>query len=287
LIVEENDVPTTVFVEIPGIEAPIRGITDPNLQIALDVDLSLGAETIAARVRYIDDGVFTNWVSTSAVSLPADVKSAILGNYNNAGALTGAVVGLVASAPSGDDSFAASWDWVEVTGQEAVETVGTVLYRWNAGKSDVAAVDGGMDWIADASVVTGGPSNVYTGNITNLHSSASQYTFPTGIFTQERWDPASGSEMSLEFGEGGLASGTYVGIGNGGMFEWLGQVTDGTINIDFDRVLQNPQINGVEIVQISTSGIPTDSVNGTSVGDFSDDGLNPTTVNLALAIMTM
>jgi len=91
LIVEENDVPTTVFVEIPGIEAPIRGITDPNLQIALDVDLSLGAETIAARVRYIDDGVFTNWVSTSAVSLPADVKSAILGNYNNAGALTGAV----------------------------------------------------------------------------------------------------------------------------------------------------------------------------------------------------
>ena len=322
LIIEEDDVPNIVFVEIPGIDAPVRGVSDPNLQIAIDVDLTLGAEAISARARYVDDGVFTDWVSTSAVSLPADVKSAILGTYNNNGSTTGAVVGLVSSAPSGDDSFAASWDWIEVTGLGAVQTEGTVLYRWNAGTSDVAAVDGGLNWIADASAVVGGPTNVYTGNVSALDASASQYTIPTGVFTQERWDPANGAEMGLEFGNGTLASGVYavrllmsegfftqagsrefdvsienqlflddidlvstLGAGVGGVFEWIGQVTDGTIDIDFQRVIENPQINGVEIIQLNTT--PVDPVISANAGDFSEtDGTVSLSISSTAAVPT-
>jgi hypothetical protein len=164
---------------------------------------------------------------------------------------------------------------------------GTVLYRWNAGTSNVTAIDGGPNWIADASVVVGGPTKIFTGNISTLHAAADPAVIPTGIFTQERWDPSSGSEMGLEFGNGTLSSGTYavrllmgegffnnpgkrqfdvsvedqlflddldlaatLGKGNGGMFEWVGQVTDGTIDIDFQRVIENPLINGVEILEI-------------------------------------
>ncbi len=320
LVVEENDVPNTVFVEIPGIDNPVRGIADPNLQIALDVDLTLGAPSISARARYVDDGAFTDWVSTSALSLPDDVREAILGQYNNNGSTTGAVVGLVSSAPAGDDSFAASWDWVEVTGQDAVETAGTVLYRWNAGDSDVAAVDGGLDWVADASVVVGGPTKVYSGNIAILDPSASQYTIPTGIFTQERWDPSNGAEMGLEFGDGTLESGTYAvrllmgdaffnqtgsrvfdvsiedqlflddldlvanfGPDAGGVFEWVGQVTDGTIDIDFQRVIENPLINGVEIVQLNTT--PVDPVVSANAGNFSEtDGTVSLSITSATAV---
>jgi len=211
LVVEEGDSPNTLFVEIPGIEAPVRGISDPNLQIAIDVDLTLGAEAVSASARYITNGSFTNWVSTASVALPMDVQDAILGNYDNNGATTGAVVGLVSSAPTGDDSFAASWDWVEVTGLDAVETAGNVIYRWNAGNADVAAIDGGMDWIADTSVLVGGPTQIYPGNISNLHSSVSQYTTPVGIFAQERWDPSSGTEMAFEFGGGTLLQ-TQAGV---------------------------------------------------------------------------
>ncbi|WP_282154038.1 malectin domain-containing carbohydrate-binding protein, partial [Ruegeria atlantica] len=320
LVVEENDVPTTVFVEIPGIDDPVRGIADPNLQIAIDVDLTLGAETITARARYVNDGSFTDWVSTTALPLPDDVKDAILGQYDNNGNITGAVVGLVSSAPAGDDSFAASWDWIEVTGQDAVETTGTVLYRWNAGSSNVTAVDGGLDWIADASVLVGGPTNIYTGNISTLDSSASQYTIPTDIFTQERWDPSSGGEMNLEFGNGTLESGAYavrllmgesyftqagsrafdvsienqlflndldlvatLGTGTGGVFEWVGQVTDGTIDIDFQRVIENPQINGVEIVKLDTT--PVNPVVSANAGNFSEtDGTVSLSITSATAV---
>ena len=40
LLVEENDVSTALFVELPGIEAPtIVGVGDPTVQIAIDLDL--------------------------------------------------------------------------------------------------------------------------------------------------------------------------------------------------------------------------------------------------------
>jgi hypothetical protein len=95
--------------------------------------------------------------------------------------------------------------------------------------------------------------------------------------------------MGLEFGKGGLAAGSYAvrlfidngyqgtdAVGDrvfdalvegktafdevdpvalfgqkaGGMLEWRGEVTDGTIDIDFRRGVENPLINGVEIAYL-------------------------------------
>ena len=167
----------------------------------------------------------------------------------------------------------------------------TVLYRWNAGKANIAAIDGGPDWVFDTSFIVGGPTKVYKGNVSILDASVPSGTTPVGLFTQERWDPASGTEMAFEFGNGALTSGDYAvrlfmsepafgtgarlfdvsiedqlflddidlaatfGTGVGGMFEWTGQLTDGTIDIDFQRVTQNPQINAIEIIQLDVLGI--------------------------------
>jgi len=305
LIVETNDVPVTTFVEIPGIDNPVRGLTDPSLQVALDIDLTAGAETASARTRYVDNGVFTNWVATSAVSIPNSVVEAVKGQYNNAGTETGAIVGLVASAPTGDDSFAASWDWVEVTGLDATSTGGQVLYRWNAGEADVAAVDGGIDWIADSSVISGGPTKFTNGKVNSYDSSVDLSYVPTGLFDRQIYDPANAAEMSLSFGSG-LSDGAYAvrlflgdrypgtaapgarvfdisvegqiflddldlsaTFGNkvGGMHEWVGQVTDGTINIDFSHEVQNPIITGVEIVSLDASNVPVISTSDVSFNE--------------------
>ncbi|WP_037306756.1 Ig-like domain-containing protein [Ruegeria halocynthiae] len=115
LIVETDDSALTTFVEIPGIEAPvIAGVGDPNFQVAIDLDLAAGSESATARARYVDDGTYTDWVATSPLALPPDVVDAVKGQYDNLGTTTGAFVGMMASAPDGDDSFAASWDWIDV-----------------------------------------------------------------------------------------------------------------------------------------------------------------------------
>ena len=42
----------------------------------------------------------------------------------------------------------------------------------------------------------------------------------------------------------------------GGMLEWTGQVTDGRVDIDFVHMVQNPLINGVEILRAGPA-LPT------------------------------
>ena len=161
-----------------------------------------------------------------------------------------------------------------------------VVYRWAAGATTVAATDGGPAWTADASVVKGGPSSLFATGITLLHASAAGA--PVGLFANERYDDATGAEMGLDFGSG-LAAGEYIvrlfmgngyegtktvgsrvfdvriedtlafndvdlvarfGHKRGGMLEWHGQVTDGRVDIDFAHVVQNPLINGVEILAV-------------------------------------
>jgi hypothetical protein len=161
-----------------------------------------------------------------------------------------------------------------------------VLYRWAAGTTTVAATDGGPVWTADASVVKGGPSSFFAGGITALHASAAGT--PVGLFANERYDAVTGAEMGLDFGTG-LSAGEYIvrlfmgngyegtktvgsrmfdvriedtlafndvdlvarfGHKRGGMLEWNGQVTDGRVDIDFAHVVENPLINGVEILAV-------------------------------------
>ena len=198
----------------------------------------------------------------------------------------------------------------------------TVLYRWNAGKANIAAIDGGPDWVFDTSFIVGGPTKVYKGNVSILDASVPSGTTPVGLFTQERWDPASGTEMAFEFGNGALTSGDYAvrlfmsepafgtgarlfdvsiedqlflddidlaatfGTGVGGMFEWTGQLTDGTIDIDFQRVTQNPQINAIEIIQLAAGPVlPEANISVTpSSGSEDESTLVTVTVTTSSAV---
>lgn|GEM_PF-1089102 len=299
LIVEDNDSPVTEFVPMPGLGTADNGQTDGTVQLAIDLDLTPGSETVKARAKFLDGGAFGTEFETASLDVPAAVVAAVKGQYVNFGKQTGAVVGLVSSAPQGDDSFAASWDHVQVDGIAREATEGEVLYRWNAGSSTVSANDGGLDWTAETGPIVGGPTNVATHNISGRDDSVPD-TVPQGVFAQERWDPDTGAEMALEFGDGGLAAGTYavrLFMGNGfsgtsspgqrvfdvsvegvlfqddldlsatlghqvgGMFEWIGEVDDGTIDIDFQRVVENPLINAVEIIKVAEPGAgPTISV---------------------------
>ncbi len=161
-----------------------------------------------------------------------------------------------------------------------------VIYRWNAGTNAVAATDGGPDWVASANTTVGSATIASHGGTWTLANSVPGTT-PVGIFAQEYWGSSTRSEMGLEFGNGSLPGGTYavrlymgdgysgtsdlgervfdvsvedqlllddldlsgtLGHRVGGMFEWQGAVQDGTVNIDFEHVIENPLINAVEII---------------------------------------
>lgn len=311
LLVEENDVNSSLFVEIPGIEAADVGLSNPAAQIALDIDLTFGSESITARARYADsdapnpDG-FTDWVATGALALPQDVVDAIRGDHTNQGKPTGAFVGLLATAEGGDDSFAADWDYVTIEGSPREFTEGEVVLRWNAGASDIAAIDGGPDWITSSATITGS-SKVSTQNAANNGLDGSvPTTAPAALYTQEVYGDAAGNPLGLDLGDN-LAAGDYavrLYMGNGfsgtsapgqrvfdvsvegqaflndvdlsdqfghqvgGMFEWVGTVTDGTIDIDFTHVTENPLINAVEVIALGT-GDPAVSVADASAGEES------------------
>ena len=127
---------------------------------------------------------------------------------------------------------------------------------------------------------------------------------PQAVFFQERWDQPAAPEMTFSFGEGTLAEGTYTvnlfmangfpgtsGAGQrvfdieiegqdaftgvdlvallghqvGGMFTWSGQVTDGTLDIDWLHVTENPLINAIEVIGGAPAPQPltVDIVSGT------------------------
>ena len=171
-----------------------------------------------------------------------------------------------------------------------------VLFRWNGGTSNVAAVDGGPAWIADAGAIVGSASiATHDINISGTLDGSVPGTTPGGIFAQEYWGDSAGAGMGLEFGDGTLEAGLYavrLFMGNGfsgtndpgerlfdvrvegqlflddldlsatlghrvgGMFEWQGAIVDGTVDIDFEHVLQSPLINGVEILRINSGPVP-------------------------------
>jgi large repetitive protein len=122
-------------------------------------------------------------------------------------------------------------------------------------------------------------------NVTNFHSSVNLATTPTGIFLSERWDPSALPEMKYTFPA--TVSGLYeirlymangfdgtstpgarvfdIKIENevvfdnvdlvvlfghltGGMLSHSMNITDGNIDIEFIHNIQNPLINGIEIL---------------------------------------
>ncbi|MGM0592048.1 MAG: malectin domain-containing carbohydrate-binding protein [Halobacteriota archaeon] len=161
----------------------------------------------------------------------------------------------------------------------------SVLYRVNAAGGEVTAVDNGPDWVSDtAYLVAGGDDTASHGQPSQIDSSVPDST-PGGIWDDERWDPSSGEEMQYEFdvpagqevevrlyfydGYSGTSSpGDRVfdvsvedqtienfdiveeyGDDTGAM-ESFSVTSDGTIDVDFAHVTENPQINAIEIVEV-------------------------------------
>ncbi len=130
-----------------------------------------------------------------------------------------------------------------------------------------------------------------TQNITNKDASVPDYV-PQAIFTNERFDVIGAPEMEWTFD---LANGNYMvrlymgnGFGGtsavgervfdisiegqlvednldlvsefghqvGGMKEYIVNLTDGTINILFEHVVENPLVNGIEILSLGDGYVP-------------------------------
>ena len=170
----------------------------------------------------------------------------------------------------------------------------TVLYRVNAGGSEIAANDGDIAWSADTasdnSVFLVDPGSNSTASFPAVGPGATvPDTVPEAIFDTERYDNPSGSEMQWAFDvpeEGLYEVRLYLGNGfdgtddpgervfdvaiegsvpasledidlsnqfgheTGGLISNTVTITDGTLNLEFIHGVENPLVNGIEIVRL-------------------------------------
>ena len=305
LISEAGDVrQDSVFAAMPGVDAPAAIPNQSSVvQLGFVLDLTPGAETVLARARYqnpdLDDEVgpdseWSEWFKTDKLPLPGAVLDALHGEHAHEGRQTGAVIGLYSAAKPGDDGFAASWDWVEIDGTPAEDPDGGgVVYRWNAGGEDVAAVDGGPDWIAGAEPIAAGSTKKIAAHDLQKRDASVPDTTPAALFAEARWDAEESPEWAFSFDASVLGApleaGRYAvrlfigdgysgtsepgqrkfdievegqrlasefdptkewGHGTGGMLEWRGLVSDGSVDVAFGHELENPLVNGIEIVAL-------------------------------------
>jgi len=207
-----------------------------------------------------------------------------------------------------------------------------VLYRANAGGTVTAA--SGPDWSDDAQYLVAGNTQIATNGSPNAIDGSVPSGTPAQIWTDERWDQDSGDEMQYEFSvpsgtqvevrlyfydgftgtssvgdrvfdvsvEGQTASSFDVidtyGDQTGGMKSFT-VTSDGTIDVDFAHVVENPQINAIEIVDVQpqpnemggTSSVDfgtvlignsqTETVTLTNLGDTGDPSISITNVNIS------
>ena len=182
------------------------------------------------------------------------------------------------STPNNDNSS---------TDNPSVEVNDEIIYRINAG-GPTLITEGGT-WMSDSSASqyynTGRPWS--NNNAVNLGAVDSR--IPSELFSTERFDPASGPELSWSFPvtpgrykvnlyfaeifagaqttgarvfdinvENSLLSNidVYGKVGsNTATVETLVVDSDGVLNIDFQRVSQNPAIKGIEIVRSVTGTV--------------------------------
>ncbi|PWU46308.1 hypothetical protein DLE60_18690 [Micromonospora globispora] len=164
-----------------------------------------------------------------------------------------------------------------------------VLYRVNAGGPLVGAADNGPDWAADddgnpSPYHNSGSSSAGFGTVGSVDATVPAGT-PTALYSDERWDPSGDPEMRWQFPvpagteiqvrlylanryDGTSAPGSRVfdvaldgvtvlddldlsgTVGHDvGTMRAFTIVSDGSVDIDFGHVVENPLIDGIEIVK--------------------------------------
>ncbi|MDN5546761.1 MAG: malectin, partial [Rhodococcus sp. (in: high G+C Gram-positive bacteria)] len=189
-------------------------------------------------------------------------------------------------------------------GNAPVVGTGSALYRVNTGGPALAALDGGIGWMADD-----GASNPYRNNGSNAAGYSADgrttdgtvpATTPAAIFDAERWNPGglgtmqwafpvqSGEEVVVRLYFANRYDGTSqagqrvfdvriegqtvlpsydisADVGhNVGTTKSFTVTSDGTINIEFAHQVESPLINGIEILDSDTTGEPVEPPSGLS-----------------------
>jgi hypothetical protein len=182
-----------------------------------------------------------------------------------------------------------------------------VLFRVNAAGPALASLDGGPDWAADTASTstlhnTGSSVTTYASGAT-LNANVPPST-PNAIFDSERYDPAGGNEMAWAFP---VTTGKHLtvrlyfanrctctqavgqrrfnvaidGVAKLTNFDIVADTgtqvgemrsfditSDGSVNVNFTHVTENPLINGIEIIDrdVVLTGSPNDIVTRTFDG---------------------
>ncbi len=164
-----------------------------SVDLYLVVDPTVTDPTVEAYYS-IDGGALQ---SVGSTTIPAEWVTASDG--------TALAVGVIATS-NGADPFTASWNLIEVTSGTVGGGGGTAAhYRVNAGGPAISSSDG-PDWTADTSgapseyvnAVAADTQTYSTGDTITLDSSVPAGT-PMELFQTERYDQATGEEMTWSF----------------------------------------------------------------------------------------
>ncbi|WP_313477351.1 PKD domain-containing protein [Microbacterium sp.] len=180
---------------------------------------------------------------------------------------------------------------------------GSVLYRINAGGPTLPAIDGGPDWAADdgaSSAFRNQGSNAAGWDPVASVDSAVPGSTPSQVFDSERWDPSDANEMAWSFPvpsgqevvvrlylsnrcsctsavgqrvfdvdiEGSKALENYdivADVGDqAGTMKSFTVTSDGAIDLTWLHKIENPLVNGIEILTSIPAGEPTPESSGLS-----------------------
>lgn len=174
--------------------------------------------------------------------------------------------------------------------QQSTAGVNGIRYRVNTGGPALQASDGGSDWEVDAPYRNDGSNTADWGSTPPVNATVPSST-PSSVFATERWDPDDATEMHFEFPvpagqqvdlrlyfadrcgctanvgdrvfnvniEGGAVEMADFDINaeaghNVGMMREFTVTSDGTIEVDFGHVTENPLVNAIEIVDTGAGG---------------------------------
>ena len=200
------DQPKVAAIEVLG-----SGQTLPFVISTIDDQYSVTGASVGIQAQ-ASGGDTAYPIVYTATGLPAglniDVNSGFITGTVLASALTGGTNSdgihtvTVTASRTGSSDQSTNFTWT-------INDPSAVVYRINAGGSEVIATDGESNWAANGGTGSYNGTNhsvnngsIYSGGLSfaNKHSSIPSYidqaTF-NALFAQERWDPAGGSEMEF------------------------------------------------------------------------------------------